>query len=524
MKLKPAKPTFSDRIIGYFNPGAALERIKQRTLLQAYSGNGYVGGKKGRKATWNYNPGGGSANADLLPDLAELRARSRDLARNVPVATGALATNKTHVIGDGLSVRAACDAEFLGLDEASAREWNQRADREFALAAKTIDFTKVEEFGDLQDTVFGSELESGDVFCLRRYRLDSGDLYGTKVQIIEADRVCNPNFGMDTDTIKGGVEHDANGVPVAIHVADRHPGDLRRRPASWRRVPVRYNDGRRIVIHLINRHRPDQTRGIPYFAPVIEDIRSFGDYREAEVRAAVVSAMFTVFIKSNADNETSPLPSAEGDPEKVELGNGAIVSLDENEDVAIANPGRPNPNFDAFAQAFLRLVGVALELPFELLIKHFTASYSASRAALEMAYHTFRKRRSRFARQFCAEVRSWVIEEAIIMGRLEAPGFFEDPAIRAAWLRDEWTGPVRISLDPLKDAKADEMDRKNGFKTSQQIMIERTGGEFSMKVDALKQENERLQAAGQATFGGNPAASADDPISPDEMKEEIENV
>lgn len=498
MRAGLAKPTLVDRLVGLFSPAAELNRLKARTVIGAYNG-GFAGGKRNRKATLNFNPDGGSADSDLVPELPLIRARSRDLARNVPIATGAVATNKTHVIGDGLVVKAACDRDVLGLDEESARAWNRAADREFALAAKTLDFTGVEQFGDLQDTVFGAELESGDVFCIRRWRKDAGDVYGTKVQVIEADRVCNPNLGMDTDRMTAGVEHDANGRPIAIHVADGYPGDMLRRPKAWRRVPMRYNDGRQIVIHMLNRHRPDQTRGIPYFAAVIEAIKSFGDYTDAEVRAAVVSALFTVFVTSTGDETSGPLASVESAAKKtdtIELGTGAIVSLNPDEKIDIANPSRPNPQFDAFAQAFLRLIGVALELPFEMLVKHFTASYSASRAALEMAWHGFRKRRMRFARQFCDEVRSWVIEEAIALGRLDAPGFFDDPLKRAAWLRAEWTGPVRISLDPKKDAEADEIDRRNGFKSSQQIMTERTGGDFEIKTDAIKRENERLGDAG----------------------------
>jgi lambda family phage portal protein len=525
MIMQIARPTIFDRLVGVVNPAAALERLKARTLLQAYTGGkgGYAGGKRNRRGLANFIPEGGSADADLLPEADDLRARSRHIARNVPVATGAIATNKTHVIGDGLTVKAACDYSALGISETDAQEWNAKADREFRLACTSIDWTRVEEFGDLQDTVFGSELESGDVFGIRRFRLDPGDSYGTKVQVIEADRVSNPYGGQDTDRIKGGIEHNANGVPIAIHVADRHPGDLYRKPVNWRRVPLRYNDGRRIVIHLINRARPDQTRGIPYFAPVIEAIKAFGDYQEAEVRAAVVSAMFTVFVKRlPGDEDAGPLAGGEAsaDEKNIEMGSGAVISLDEGEDVTIANPMRPNPNFDGFAQAFLRLVGVALELPFELLIKHFTASYSASRAALEMAYHSFRKRRSRFGRQFVAEVRGWVIEEAVLTGRLDAPGFFDDPIRRQAWLRADITGPVRISLDPKKDAEADALDRDNGFKTSQQIMTERTGGDFDVKTDTIGRENRRLSEAGQQQAESSPT-----PDGPDasQLKEDMQD-
>ncbi|WP_420578791.1 phage portal protein [Oceaniradius stylonematis] len=514
--------TLLDRLVGAFNPEAELRRVRARAMLNVMAGTrGYTGGKRGRKATMNHLPEGGSANADTLPDLPLLRARSRDLARNEPIATGAIATNKTHVIGSGLTVRASCDYQALGLSEEQARAWNAQADREFELAAETLDFSARMKFGLLQEMVFGSELESGDVFVIRRFRRRAGEVYGTKAQIIEADRVSNPNLAQDTDTLSGGIEFDADGAPVAIHVADRHPGDLYRRPSTWRRVPLRYNDGRRIVIHLAAFQRPDQARGIPYLAPVIEAIKSFGDYKDAEVRAAVVSAMFTVFVEHTGDEGSSPVSTgSEGarDDDTITLGSGAIVDLQPGESITTAAPSRPNPDFDGFAKSFLRLVGVALELPFELLVKHFTASYSASRAALEMAYHTFRKRRARFADDFCQEVRAWIIEEAILTGRLEAEGFVDDPARRRAWLRAEWTGPVRISLDPKKDAEADGIDLKNRVKTRQQIMTERTGGEFDVKADQIAREQDRLSTIPAEASGEPPSGP-----STEDLQEELDD-
>ncbi|MEX3008997.1 phage portal protein [Hoeflea sp. TYP-13] len=523
-RFNVAPPNLVDRVVGIFNPQAMVGRLRARTQLQALRG-GYAGGKRGRKATHNHNPDGGSADADTLPDLPTLRSRSRDLARNVPVATGAIATNKTHVIGSGLKAKSACDYDALEISEDAARAWNKQADREFELACKSIDFAGRMNFGPLQAMMFGSELESGDVFGIRRYRKRPGQIYGTKVQVIEADRVCNPHYRADTDTLAGGVEFDKDGVPVAIHVANRHPGDLYRRPTEWRRIPMRYNDGRRIVIHLASFDRPDQSRGVPYFAPVIEALKSFGDYQDAEVRAAVITAMFTVFVTSAAGDDAGPLGASEessvgSDEEKLELGSGAIVGLNHDEDIKFADPNRPNKNFDTFAKAFLRLVGVALELPFELLVKHFTSSYSASRAALEMAYHTFRKRRERFADDFCQELRAWVIEEAILTGRLEADGFFDDPVIRDAWLRAEWTGPVRITLDPDKDSKADERDVKNLFKTRQQVMTERTGGEFDVKADQAARENERMKDIGQTA---TESETTDEPPAAEDLKEDLED-
>lgn len=530
MRVRIAKQNIVDRIVGYFAPGRGLSRLRERTMLSAYTGSGgYSGGRRDRRATKGWHPGGGSADADLLPQLDDLRARSRDLARNLPVVTGAIATNKTHVVGDGLVLNAQCKRDVLGISEEDAVAFNRKAEAEFALFCMTADFTGVQHFCDMQAMGFGSVLESGDIFAIRRYRLDPGAAYGTKVQLIEADRVSNPNRLTDTDTLVAGVQHTAQGVPVAIHVSDRHPGDSFAKALTWRRVPMRYLDGRQIVLHLFERLRPGQTRGIPYLAPVIEALKSLGDYTEAEVRAAVVSAMFTVFVKNSVDPEDGPIPSSETSAdgrEEVELAPGAVIDLDQGESIETANPGRPNPQFDAFVTAFLRQIGVALEMPFELLIKHFTASYSASKGALELAYHSFRRRRNWLARMLCQPVYGWFMEEAVLTGRLDAPGFFDDPLIREAWLNASWTGPVRISLDPKKDAEADKIDVEMRFKTRQQVMTERTGGDFEQKIEQAAREEQAIDDAGLkkaapvAAAGPAEAPAAPEPDTDDEDTDE----
>lgn len=520
-RVRAARPNALDRLIGWFAPGRAVERIRDRTMFAMVTGNGgYAGGKRDRRGTKNWHPGGGSANADLLPELATLRDRNRDLARNVPIATGAIATKKTHVIGEGLTLNAMCDRSVLVITEEQAADFNKAAEREWSLFCAAADFSGVQHFSDMQFMLFGAVLDSGDVVALRRYR-DRGTRYSLRVQAIEADRVSNPGWRADTDTLAGGVEHDADGVPVALHVADHHPGDLRPKAATWRRVPLRFLDGRPIVLHLFDRQRPDQARGVPYLAPVIEMIKSLGDFTDAEVRGALVAAMFAVFVTKSPDADSSPLPTSEegvNGKDEIELGSGAVVDLADGEDIKIASGARPNPQFDPFMTAILRQIGVALELPFELLVKHFTASYSASRAALEMAWHTFRRRRSWFARNLCQPVYEMVIEEAVVRGYLDCPGF-DDPLLRAAWCRASWSGPVRMSLNPKLEAEADEIDVRNRVKTRQQVMTERTGGDFDQKIE----QGAREQAAIDDAFGpderAGPAPTREQPEKPDPDEE-----
>ena len=217
--------------------------------------------------------------------------------------------------------------------------------------------------------------------------------------------------------------------------------------------------------------------------------------------------MFTVFVETGADESDAaggPVvgerPPGEGlRDNEVKLGSGAIVSLAPGEKASIANPGRPNAQFDPFVQAFLRQIGVALELPYEMLIKHFTASYSASRAALEMAWQFFRRRRSWLSRRLCQVVYGWIIEEAVATGRLLAPGFFEDPLIAQAYCGAMWIGPSRASLNPLQEAEADALDIATCVKTREQVCMERTGGEWENKHRQLAKEQAAIHRDGLDT-------------------------
>ena len=524
---KAMVPTIIDRVVTFFNPRAGFERHKARLLLTATGYGGYTGGRRDRRALRNWRPLAGNADADILTDLPDLRPRARDLARNNPIATGAVATTVTNVVGDGLQLQASVDAKMLGLTDEQADEFEQNAEREWALFCATADFSGVQPLEELQALAFRAVLESGDCLVIRRYRKDPGDVYGTKIQILEADRLSNPGRAADSNKIAGGVEVDKDGRPVAYHISDKHPGAVRVGQLTWSRIAARTLKGKQVVLHLYDRLRPEQTRGVPYLAPVIEHLAQLGRYAEAEVAGAVMNAMIVAFTKTNADQAITPIlgeRGSEATPEnleanEVQLGSAAQIHLRPNEEVQFPTPGRPNSQFDPFVQAFLRQIGVALELPFELLIKHFTASYSASRAALEMAWQFFRKRRTFVARRLCQVVYGWMMEEAVALGRMQAPGYFDEPLVAAAYCGAEWIGPSRASLNPKMEAEADEVDMRNGVKTGEQVCLERTGGEIEKKIAQLGKEkalkdgaglSAQAQQPGQDTAAGEPKPDEED--------------
>lgn len=513
--LPSVPPTLLDRAIAYLDPERGARRHQARVVMALAGGGGYHGARRDRRSMQEWRAGTGSADADTLPDLPMLRERSRDLVRNAPLAAGAVNTVTTNVVGTGLTVQSRVDRRILRIDDQAAVDWQRAAEAEFTLWADSqeCDITRTQDFYGLQELVFRSALESGDVFVLKRFVERDGSPYGLKLQVVEGDRVSNPMFMPDRPAgadpknpraLAGGVELDANGAPVAYHVLRQHPGDTMAVVREWDRVPAfGSQSGERIMLHLFRRVRPGQTRGVPYLAPVIEPLKMLDRYSEAEVMAAVIASLFTVFIKTEGGESGSLLPATplaetggRADDEDYKLGSGAMLDLLPGESIETANPTRPNAGFDPFVQAILRQVGVALELPFEMLIKHFTSSYSAARAAMLEAWKFFRARRDWLTYTFCQPVYDAVIAEAVARGRLSAPGFFDDDLVRRAWLGSQWTGTPAGMIDPVAEMQSAEARLNLGVSTFAEVTAELTGGDWEAKSDQLIAERRKRVEGG----------------------------
>ncbi|MGK2934353.1 MAG: phage portal protein, partial [Gemmatimonadaceae bacterium] len=505
-----------ERAVAAVSPGYALKRYGQRVQLEAASRfftgtGGYNAARHDRPATKEWRPPHGDADQAGSPDLPELRARSQDLARNEPLAVGALATHCTSVVGVGLVPHPRIDREFLRLSDEQAEQLERQIERLWWAWAGTdaCDISRRDNFAGLTYLALRSWLVGGDVFAVRRFKERDGDFLALKLQLIEAERVCNPNFRQNTDRLIDGVEVDEDGAAVAYHVADTHPttsfGTIG--AAEWKKVEAFGKDsGIRQVLQVYRRTRPGQTRGVPLFAPIIESLKQLGRYSEAELMAAVINAFFTVFIKTAAgegadmlqdmgdpNTKATPAAGAVGD---VRLGAGAIVGLQNGESIEVADPKRPNPAFEQFQRAFYSQIGVAVELPHELLIKHFTSSYSASRAALLEAWRGFHTRREWMVDLFCQPVYGWVLGEAAARGLINLPGFFDDPLTRAAWSEAQWTGPTQGQIDPLNEMEAAMKRIQMRVDTRQNICTELRGTDWDQTFRQLAKERRMMEGAG----------------------------
>lgn len=529
-----------ERAIAWLSPGHALKRAKARGEYNALSGGGYDGARRDRRDLQAFNPSGTSADAASLPDLETLRARSRDLARNAPFAGGALRTNVTNVVGAGLRLRPRIDREALKLSDDAADRWERQALREFNAWADSpeCDVSRTLTFGGLQGLSFRSELENGDSFTFLPYLPRPGSAYGLKLQLVEADRISNPNRRQDSEACAGGIQLEhGTGAPLGYWATNRHPGAHITGGAAltWTyHAAFGERSGRRNVLHHFVPERIGQTRGIPYFAPVVALLKQLTRYGDAELMAAVMTASVAVVSKIEAGSGTARSPLAATSSETPEASDLARVDIDfeaglviegfrPNESIEGFTTSRPNPQFEAFVQAVVRQLGVALELPYEVLIKHFTASYSAARAALLEAWRVFRVRRAHVASSFCQPVYEAFLTEAVAIGRLKAPGFFADPMILKAWAGAQWIGPSPGQIDPEKEARANEIAVDRAWKTDDQVTAETTGEDWEVNVKVRGREVRQREAEGLAPPPPKASAPAPEPKpNPDKKDEEKE--
>lgn len=492
-----------------------------------------AGASRTKRSLKGFTATSGSPNEDILWNNYTLRQRSRLLYMASPVATAAVESNRTKVVGRGLSLKSAVDRDVLGLTPEAARTWQQKTEAEFALwadKARNCDMLGINSFAGLQQLTLKSWLLSGDVFAVMK-RVSATKLcpYGLRIQLVEADRVSTPDkyggMGLTRQTdgknpntgnrIYDGVEVDGDGRIVAYHIRNTYPDQLTYEETKWTRVEVcGPRTGMPNILHVMDTERPDQYRGVPYLSKAIEPLLQLRRFTESELTAAIIQSFFTAWIKTTTPASELPfneigagdiagVPAADPEEDNVsrsaneyELGPGVINVLEPDEDIVFGDPNIPSTNFDVFTKVVAREIGAALDIPYDVLMKEFNASYSASRAALQEAFDSFVIRRTWLANMFCQPVYELWLSEAVARGRIKAPGFFDDPLIRAAWCGANWIGPVQESLDPLKEAKADLLLIQHGIKTRTQVTREKTGEDWDDNVAQLAIEQQKMIDAG----------------------------
>jgi lambda family phage portal protein len=490
------------------------------------SGYGEAGASVEKRSLKAFNAISSSANQDINYNNARIRNRTRILYMSSSIAASAVNTNRTHIVGPGLKLKSSVKSALLKLTPEAAKEWQSRTQLEFELWAnkkENCDAIGINNFAALQQLALKSWLLSGDVFALiKRHKPTAQNPYTLRLHIIEADRICTPSAGANIAALSGitdgknkdngnliydGVEVDGGGRVAAYHICSAYPNQAASPKTEWTRVEA-YGAKTNLpnILQVMESERPEQYRGVSILAPVIEMLLQMRRYTESELVSAVIQSFFTAVITSELSPGDIPVNEVGGgdvvgvgenterkvsrqvshNSNEYEMGAGTMVHLRPGEGVQFGSPNIPTAGFVNFEREISKQIGAALELPYDVLVKEFNESYSAARGALMEAWEAFTMRRSWFCDTFCQPVYELWLSEAVALGRVKAPGFFDDPLVRAAWSAAGWIGPVAAQLDPVKEAKAAVINVDRAFKTYEQVTAENGGGGLERKHYAGK--------------------------------------
>jgi lambda family phage portal protein len=531
-KKAPVQKNILDRAIESVFPSWGVKRAHSRTILALQGGGGYTGASRSRPSLTNFNPGANDAESDINLGLEQLRGRSRDLARNAPVAGGALNTRVTHEVGTGLSMHPSIDQEFLGLtdEETEALQVALKREFNFWFESNECDITREQNGYGLQELVRRSMLESGDILCPLVYA-EKNKSYKLAIQLVEADRIANPDKQKNTDRLVDGVVLDDAGAAIAYWVSKTHPGAARKGKMEFVKLNAYSASGRRVVLHLFERRRPGQHRGIPYLASVIEPLKQIDRWTEAELTAAVTNAVHAMFIRMDPeafgdlfsqDSQDKYLESAlkwNGELPQMDLGSpGKVINLLPGEEPISPGNDRPNPNFDPFFMAMITQISVSLEIPRDVLLKLYNNSYTAARASMLDAWRVFRKGRDFLATYFCQPIYEMWLDEAVASGRINAPGYFADDRVRHAYSRAVWVGDGPGAIDPVKEITAAKMriEEEVSTRDAESIMYDGVPWEIKHKQRVKEQ---RMRREGGLMEEKQPAAAEPSVPEPDDTED-----
>lgn len=430
-------------------------------------------------------------DSDIRPsELYNLQLASIDFYNRNSLATALIDVLTVNVVGPGLK-------PFISLDNVDGIENPNEKENEITkkfnrwASTRKSDYHHQTSWYDQQRQAYLSRLLVGGIFSLQR--IEDREF---SIQLVEYFRARGQfdlwGFLKPSSATADGVVYDNRGREVRYNFdAGTHP------------VNVRAADGRRQALHYYKQNRPGQLRGYPVLTPVIHDLKDLDQYKDYEIKAAVVAASFTVFVKSARQD---PIGSGKGvlaakygtnsEPDDFDdeidyaLAPGAIHQLLPGEEIDVADAKRPNQNFKAFYDTVVRDLSSAVGVPMEILLKHFNTSFTAARAANLEFWKTVTMEREHFASLYCQEIFEQWLDQEVRTGRIELQGYQENREDILSSV--SWVGPAQGQINEAVAATAAEKRIQAGLSTRERETIEMGTGDFYQNAEKLNQESQAL--------------------------------
>ena len=375
------------------------------------------------------NADGLSANTANNPEVRRvLRNRARYEVANNSYARGIVLTLANDVVGTGPRL------QMLTADPAI----NRIVEQSFS------DWAQAVRLPEKLRTIRVARAEDGEAFCILTSNPQLDSPVRLDLQLIEADQVTTPGFGIFTESAVDGIVFDKSGNPREYHVLKHHPGDY---SAGWAfdydRIPAPS------VIHYYRTDRPGQSRGVPDITPALPLFAQLRRFTLAVLGAAETAADFAGILYTDAP------ASGEADAaepfEPIELEQRALLTMPGGWKMSQLHAEQPATTFADFKREILNEIARCLNMPYNVAAGNSSGyNYASGRLDHQTYFKSIRVEQSHLASVVLDRIFSAWLDEAVLI-----EGFLPEPLRTiGADLSHQWFFDGHEHVDPAKEANA----------------------------------------------------------------------
>jgi lambda family phage portal protein len=400
-----------------------------------YSALGYRSARIATREGRSYISYSGASHDER--DRKNLIAQSRDFMRNNAIYKGMIERAVAYIVGNGFELQVNTGSNNIDKKiEGLWKDWFAKPEIRNLLSG-----------GEVSRMVCREVMVAGDTSVLMTDK--------SIIQLFEAEQLDSRK-----KPFTNGIKTDEFGRPMEFRLC------------PWISNHISVSKGKNVkaenVLYLVNPERPSQTRGVPASQASFPMLHRINDVCDSEAIAWQLLARLSVSITREQGDQQAYTESRE-DPNKAtaDLEGDLATRLTELDYALLfhGNPGEevkgierniPAKTFGDSVRMFLRLLGLPLGLPLEIILLDWTKSnYSQSRAVLQQAYQMFLFWQAKMADFFFTPLFKWKVsvwQEQELFGKRNK--------IKFDWIKETFPW-----IDQLKEAQAYATQVERGFTT-----------------------------------------------------------
>jgi capsid protein len=464
-------------------------------------------------------------------NIQNLAARSWQMYLTNDIARILIDTYVDWVVGDGLRfeyepVFEILEDEGIKLNKKERSNLVSKVEKRFRLYTKTkdISYNKMLTFGEIQRQIVKVSKLSGDCLIILRY--DDG----ITVELIDGMCLTTPTVEQMKGIVKrgnfieNGVEYTKSGEHVAYYIKEQNRADFGlitfNINTTVTRIPRKGDKSGRIqaILHYGDEYRIGQHRGMPCMSASIEKLSKIESMIEATVGGQQERVKVPWFFTQNHFSDgTDPVvvgmkqaynagkPADDLNVAADRAGNNVMLTtgktvhiLPIGYDVKALESNLGDQTMQ-FVDGLFIYLSASLKIPYEIALKRFVNSYSASRMSSQMWQITINILRNLFSSDVLNPIVYFFMYTQALEGKIQIKGFLnaiqsKDVILQQAYINSRFTSYNVPQADPSKEIKAKILELQNNLTTHEKIMDSQGNGDFESIIDALGEEYQKILA------------------------------